>query len=136
MLRQLINDRLRGVLSEYIYFDDSSYSFTGAPGLQALRFALASVDVHSGLRARSAPPAQPARDSAHRAAVARLCRRAGGVMSCQVLMENVRVKESAFSKLGLPILVKSGAVGKLELSIPYGNFYTKPVSAGWWRMHR
>jgi len=51
-------------------------------------------------------------------------------MSCQVLLENVRVKESAFSKLGLPILVKSGAVGKLELSIPYGNFYTKPVSAG------
>lgn len=30
MLKQLINDRLRGILSDFIYFDESSYNFTGA----------------------------------------------------------------------------------------------------------
>lgn len=44
-----------------------------------------------------------------------------------MLLENVRVKESAFAKLGLPIKVKSGSVGKLELAIPYGHLKTKPV---------
>ena len=34
-------------------------------------------------------------------------------------MENVKIKTSAFDKLNLPIIVKYGEVGKIDLSISY-----------------
>ena len=76
MLKQLVQDQLRAVLSDYIYFDDATYKTPGWGN---------------------------------------------------VLLENVRVRETAFERFGLPIAVKSGRVGRLEVSLPIGNFNNKPV---------
>jgi hypothetical protein len=147
MLKQLINDRLRGILRDFIYFDESSYHFTGAvrpPGaleVPARSWAAAGCGCCSKRRRPSRAAMRsvlvlPRPAGRASTASARAC--AGGVTSCQVLLENVRVKESAFAQLGLPIRVKSGVVGKLDLAIPYGSLYTKPVrrrGGGWLRVH-
>jgi len=36
-------------------------------------------------------------------------------------MENVKIKSSAFDKFNLPIEIKHGLAGKIELKIPYRN---------------
>jgi hypothetical protein len=137
MLNQLINNRLRGILSDFIYFDEFGYNFTGAvaPCAPARLAPIRSAELQQTLLARARlrfagfvarVAIRSTWPRAHRAR-ARAC--AGGFTLCQVLLENVRVKESAFAQLDLPIRVKSGVVGKLDLGIPYRDLYTKPVRA-------
>jgi hypothetical protein len=135
MLKQLINDRLRSILSDFIYFDESSYNFSGAlgptGGCAAGHFGpkLQQTFWHARLRFAGGVARVATRSAWSRAHRPRARARAGSVTSCQVLLENVRIKESAFAQLGLPIRVKSGVVGKLDLGIPFGHLYTRPVRA-------
>lgn len=99
------------------------YPFAAAPGLRRQRTTVAAQPILLSGRHLPLP-----RRLYHAARPPRLAL-AGTVMQGKVLLENVRVKESAFERFGLPLAVKSGSVGKLELTIPWGSLQTRPVGA-------
>ncbi|XP_004342414.2 hypothetical protein CAOG_08245, partial [Capsaspora owczarzaki ATCC 30864] len=47
--------------------------------------------------------------------------------SGNLVLENLQVRETAFSELDLPISVKAGTIGTLTLKIPWKNITTDPV---------
>ncbi len=46
----------------------------------------------------------------------------------QIQLDNVKLKESAFSALGLPVKCVHGKVAKLVIKIPWLNLFTKKTS--------
>ncbi|VDN11900.1 unnamed protein product [Dibothriocephalus latus] len=52
-----------------------------------------------------------------------------GLLSGNVVLENVAVRTTAFDDLSLPVRVLHGHIGRLTLQIPFKNLYTEPVIA-------
>ncbi|XP_068617083.1 intermembrane lipid transfer protein VPS13C [Brachionichthys hirsutus] len=52
-----------------------------------------------------------------------------GIWGGNVVLENLRVKESALSEFDVPFKVKAGQIGKLTLKIPWKNLYNDAVVA-------
>ncbi|XP_068186348.1 intermembrane lipid transfer protein VPS13C isoform X2 [Antennarius striatus] len=52
-----------------------------------------------------------------------------GIWGGNVVLENLKVKESALSEFDVPFKVKAGQIGKLTLKIPWKNLYNDAVVA-------
>lgn len=49
------------------------------------------------------------------------------VLNGHLLLQNLAIKPSALQKLQLPVLVKAGIIGKVELRIPWSKLSTEPT---------
>ena len=49
------------------------------------------------------------------------------VLNGHLLLQNLAVKSSALQKLQLPVVVKAGIIGKVELRIPWSKLATEPT---------
>ena len=49
------------------------------------------------------------------------------VLNGHLLLQNLAIKQSALQKLQLPVLVKAGLIGKVELRIPWSKLASEPT---------
>ncbi|CAM9592413.1 unnamed protein product [Choristocarpus tenellus] len=50
-----------------------------------------------------------------------------GVWSGLVVLENMQIKKDLLDKLGLPLTLSRGIIGRLELHIPWSNLWKDPI---------
>eukprot|EP00965_Chrysotila_dentata_P120713 3992117-Pleurochrysis_carterae.AAC.1 len=49
------------------------------------------------------------------------------LLSGNVILRNVELREDVLDTLGLPVVLRGGAVGELEVSVPWGRLKTESV---------
>ena len=49
------------------------------------------------------------------------------ILNGHLLLQNLHIKSSALQRLQLPVVVKAGVIGEVELSIPWSKLSTEPT---------